>query len=69
MGASEIQIDASTLEAGQYEVTLESYDAASSVGSALKTDKVIVTVTSFVAPSLHNLPLVLVLPPMTPAAM
>ena len=44
-GSSDVVIDATFLEeVGEYEITFESYDANSSVGSALKTDKLTVKV-------------------------
>ena len=45
IGASDVVIDATKegLKAGdQYEIVLESFDASSQVGSALKTDRIIV---------------------------
>ena len=45
-GASDVVIDATALalEAGEYEITLESYDSSSPVGSTLKTDKIVVKI-------------------------
>ena len=45
-GASDVVIDATALalEAGEYEIMLESYDSSSPVGSTLKTDKIVVKI-------------------------
>lgn len=59
---TEIQIDATFAAAGEYEIILESFDAASSVKSALKTDKVTVKVTP-IAPSMSSEPELVVLSP------
>ena len=66
-GASEIKIDATDLEGGEYKITIESYDASSSVDSTLKTDEITVTVIPFFAPSLSNEPEFVELSPEEPS--
>ena len=56
IGASEIVLDATTLTAGEYKLSLETIDAASPVGSVLKTDEIAVTIIVFIAPSLSTEP-------------
>lgn len=54
------------MEAGDYEIILESFDAASSVRSALKTDKITVKVIP-IAPGLSIEPELVVLSPEEPS--
>ena len=67
MVGSEILIDATAQAAGEYKLVLESYDAASPVGSALQTDEIVVVIVGFVAPSLSAEPEVVVLSPKKPS--
>ena len=52
-GSSEVQIDATALQVGVYEILLESYDFSSPIGTTLKTDKIVVKIKS-IAPSLNT---------------
>ena len=49
----EILIDATFQQVGAYEILLESYDESSSVGSTLKTDRIVVKIET-IAPSLGS---------------
>ena len=54
--ASDVVINpTAALEADEYEITIESYDALSPVGSTLKTDKIVIKIEErVIAPSLSQ---------------